>query len=147
MAARPDRLRQLRFTRWRASTWGYLSVLYAALLLVATGLSEVRSLERIGAEVVFGWDKVLHVGAFSVLAFLLTRFSDLLLVRYRRLSATVLGVGIGASYALAHESTQMWIPGGVFNPLDIMANLIGILLGTSAGVASGSPRGPRAAQE
>lgn len=72
-------------------------------------------------------DKVYHVAAFAGLAFLL----GWALPKSRRgmsvHGATV--VSVGGLYAIVDEWTQQFIPGRTCDPLDVAADILGLIVG------------------
>ena len=109
--------------------WGGLVVGYALALLLATGWKEVRDLERAGGGAELGWDKFLHAAAFFACGLLLTKFFTTLF--HARLSprSFVGASALGSTYGVFHEGIQLWLPGLTFNPLDLLADLLGLFLG------------------
>lgn len=103
--------------------WRIAFVLYALVLFAATHKPGVT------VNVVPGWrlDLLIHAGAFGTWAFLLgmTGWFDL---RKRRGFAWLLALVV--VYAIVDECSQA-IPifGRVFDPADVLANVVGALLG------------------
>lgn len=79
------------------------------------------------ALVFAGWglDKLVHGTLFGVLAWLASRSSRTLARR-----RPALAVFAGASlYALALEAAQHWVPDRRADPFDLLADVVGIVLG------------------
>lgn len=118
--------------RFLLIAWGAGTVLYAGVLLFASGIPFVRELERAGGGSASGWDKLLHFAAFVVLGTLLSGFFSGLRSTSRPVPAMALAAVTGSGYATLHEGIQAWIPGFAFNPLDLMADAAGILAAVGA---------------
>ncbi|MCA1764868.1 MAG: VanZ family protein [Desulfobulbaceae bacterium] len=106
------------FTRW---AWAFFA---AALAVLALALTPTAS--RIATT---GWNKTNHLLAFAVLAWLGLK-------AYPRHAAAVL-IGLFAYGALV-EILQIFIPSRAADWTDLIANILGLLLGWGFGQVQGS---------
>lgn len=109
--------------------WGAIVLAYATALVLASGLPQARDLELAGGGANTGWDKVLHIVAFFFMGMLLSKFFGV--VRFEPASAKpiVTALAVGSAYAAFHEGLQTWLPGFTFNPVDLLADILGLVLG------------------
>lgn len=108
-------------------------VAWAGLIFLLSSRSRVP-----GPEVV-GLDKVLHFGAFAVLGLLLARACDRTGVPLA--AAIVLGLLYGAS----DEVHQMYVPGRSPDPLDWVADALGVIAAVYTYRRARRGQAPRAA--
>ncbi len=121
----------------RVRVLALVTAAYAILMVLASGLPVIRGIERAGGGSATGWDKVLHVAAFSILGFLLCEVVFSLRGRPAYGWRLAVALGVGAVYATFHEGIQSVLPGFVFKPLDLLSDLAGL------GVGSGTALAPR----
>lgn len=112
-----------------AATLAWAGVTAAALLLPTSELSGwMPGIPWVRLALVFaGWglDKLVHGTLFGVLAWLAVGSSRSLALR--RPALTVLAVA--TLYAVALEAAQHWVPDRRADTLDLLADIVGIILG------------------
>lgn len=78
------------------------------------------------------FDKVAHFAVFAVLVFLLTiGLTKQHTYVWLRFNATRTALMAGVGYGVLLESVQAVVPDRTFEPADLLANVIGALLGTA----------------
>ncbi len=122
---------------------------YATGLFLASLIPQVMALERAGGGVVSGFDKILHFAGFLGLAILLLIGLRLSERQRGRGFAILLTLAISGFYGVAHEAVQGFLPGHVVSPWDVLANILGIVVGAFIGellvsrrIGSNSPADP-----
>ncbi|MDF1573522.1 MAG: VanZ family protein [Bacteroidales bacterium] len=100
---------------------------WATLILVLSVLPTNEMIKKSNEDSTFRWDYLEHFGVFVVFA---------LLFGFWRSSTTgemnrelLYFLIMGSIYASFTEVVQLWIDGRTFNPLDLLFNLLGLLIG------------------
>jgi hypothetical protein len=112
-------------TAWRRGLWAAAAV-WAAAILVGGAIPR-------GAGVPLptgGVDKPLHLLAYAGLAALLC--GALRAGRRRRWAAAGLSLALASAYGILDEGRQAFVPGRVASGLDLVADVLGALLGAGA---------------
>ncbi len=103
----------------RARTLGWVwALLWASLIFWLSSLPDAGGVLGRLPE---GSDKVVHAGAFGVLSALLTVATGRPLV----------GVLLAVAYGVSDEVHQRFVPGRYADPLDLVADTVGAVLGAS----------------
>lgn len=98
-------------------------VLYAAAIFL---LSAQSSLPKTHV-----WDKAAHFCEYAVLGFLLARAIHLV-TGWNLLRCGVLAVLLATGYAFTDEVHQYFVPGRDSDPLDVVADCLGSITGSTA---------------
>jgi VanZ family protein len=101
-------------------------VLYAAAIFLVSGQSELPS-TRI-------WDKAAHFGEYAILGFLVAR-AIFLISGWAAVRSAVVAVLLATAFAFTDEVHQYFVPGRDADLLDIVADFLGSVAGSSAYVA------------
>jgi hypothetical protein len=104
-------------------------VYWLPVLAYATAVLVVGSQAGLQAPLPFlGADKVYHVVEYAGLGFFLARaLRASLRVRWP-LTAAIMAIVLGGLIGVADEVHQRWVPGRESSPLDLMADLAGLVL-------------------
>ncbi|WP_375580969.1 VanZ family protein [Marivirga tractuosa] len=100
------------------------------LLILLLGLTPGESMPITNVWEFLSFDKIAHFFVFAVLSFLLILgFSKQYTFMFFRYYAVPLAIGISLLYGLIIEIGQTFIPERGLEPLDILANTIGVFAG------------------
>jgi len=99
----------------------YFSIIYIILILAVSSIPGVR----IPKVEIFGFDKLLHIVEYILLAFLLTNS-----LKNPNIKAILIIVIIGSSYGVLNEIWQIYIAGRCGSIYDGIANGIGMIIGS-----------------
>lgn len=100
------------------------------LLILLLGLTPGESMPITNVWELLSFDKIAHFFVFAVLSFLLILgFSKQYTFLFFRYYAVHLAIGISLLYGLIIEIGQTFIPERGLEPLDILANTIGVFAG------------------
>jgi len=105
-------------------------IIYTGLLIIASILPAFGALNKKKIELIFElrFDYILHFMAYLGLYILLVISKKTSKKSVSKLSSLKL-VFLAVLLALATETAQLFIPYRTFNPVDLAANLLGILAG------------------
>ena len=99
-------------------------------LILLLGLTPGESMPVTNVWEILSFDKIAHFFVFAVLCFLfILGFSKQYTFLFFRFYAVYLAIGISIAYGIIIEIGQTFIPERGLEPLDILANTIGVFAG------------------
>lgn len=111
----------------RRKRFGIAAALWGGFLLLVTSWPNPPTIPSGG----FPLDKVTHVGLYAVEAFLLYRAIGWQGPSGLRLSRIAAIVGTMALWGMLDEAHQEWIPGRMMDSADLIADVVGALVGAT----------------
>jgi VanZ family protein len=75
------------------------------------------------------WDKIAHLVEYAILGYLASRAAYFSGSRFLYSRWLWIGVLFGIIYAISDEYHQLYVPGRIGSPYDVVADSIGVLLG------------------
>lgn len=108
---------------WQAAFLGWAALIFVLSIIPSSGL-----IEKSNDKETFRWDYVEHFGVFVVFTILFgmwARKHD----NNRRRKELIIFLAAGGIYAAATELIQLFIESRSYNPVDLVFNLIGLIIG------------------